>query len=527
MPCPGNGNMVRNAIRYISLAALLAALTVSTGCRKKVYENRIQKDTEQPDKVLYDTSIDDIEHGRYERARLTLQTLMNTYDTSEYLAKAKLAMADSWYREGGSRGYSQAEAEYKDFILFYKSMEEAAEAQMKICKMQFDQMDKSDRDPHHALRAQEECKDVLLEFPNSKFAVEAAQYLRDVQEVLADEEHRVQIIYAKKGAFPASANRGQGLTDQFPLYSQSDEALWMLADAYQHLGDRFENQQAAAYARIVQNYPLSPHADSAKLRLQAMNKPVPDVDPVAYARQRYELENRQKRGFLGKVWVPFSSHPDLLFAPRSGAPSMEGLKPTIPVSVPLTAAGTQGTSGAPPTVTLGAPNGELTGVVKSDTTDVDKLQDARLTMAPPGAAAPAPAPDASGAPATGTLKPQLPPAPAADSVAPAAVGPNGKAKTPAQQEAGLKREQAQILKEKQKIQEQQKRQMKIMQEMAKRQQAAGAKKIAQEDADRKKAAKASTRKAPQAAPAAAPTPASAQPKLENPPAAGDSTTAKP
>ena len=64
--------------------------------RKKKYENPITKDTQQPDKVLFDTSIDDIEHGRYERARLTLQTMMNTYDTSEYLAKAKLAVADSW-----------------------------------------------------------------------------------------------------------------------------------------------------------------------------------------------------------------------------------------------------------------------------------------------------------------------------------------------------------------------------------------------------------------------------------------------
>ncbi len=54
---------------------------------------------------------------------------MNTYDTSEYLAKAKLAIADSWYREGGTHGMAQAEAEYKDFILFYPAMEEAAESQ--------------------------------------------------------------------------------------------------------------------------------------------------------------------------------------------------------------------------------------------------------------------------------------------------------------------------------------------------------------------------------------------------------------
>ncbi len=76
-------------------------------------------------------AIDDIEHGRYEIARITLNTLINTYDQSEFLAKAKLAIADSWYREGGAAGLAQAEAEYKDFILFYPTMEEAAESQRR------------------------------------------------------------------------------------------------------------------------------------------------------------------------------------------------------------------------------------------------------------------------------------------------------------------------------------------------------------------------------------------------------------
>ena len=80
----------------------------------------------------YKAAVADIERSRYEIARLTLQTLINTYDTSEFLAKAKLAIADSWFREGGSNGLAQAEAEYKDFILFYPTLEESAEAQMKV-----------------------------------------------------------------------------------------------------------------------------------------------------------------------------------------------------------------------------------------------------------------------------------------------------------------------------------------------------------------------------------------------------------
>jgi outer membrane protein assembly factor BamD len=361
--------MFRNVIRSIGSVALLAALLSSCGIRRHKYDNPIAKDTQQPDKVLFDAAINDIEHSRFERARLELQTMMNTYDTSEYLAKAKLAIADSWYREGGAHGMAQAEAEYKDFILFYPNMEEAAEAQEKICKMQYNQMEKADRDPTHALRAEDECRQLLVQFPNSKFAPDAQQMLRNIQEVLGDKEYRVGMLYYKKGSMPAAANRLQGAASQFPLYSQADEALWMLADSYRRMGDRFENQQADAYTKIVRDYPLSAHAGEAKSRLEAMKRPVPEADVTAYARQKYELENRTKRGLMARAWGPFSGRPDLTTAAKSGAPQMTGFRPSIPASVPgATAPPAQGVT-------------DVTGAVAADPNAINNNPDARSAAA--------------------------------------------------------------------------------------------------------------------------------------------------
>ena len=255
----------RTIIRYAAVLLALVVLLSSYASRKKKYDNPITKDTQQPDKVLFDLAIQDIEHSRFEKARLLLQTMMNTYDNSEYLAKAKLAVADSWYREGGAHGFAQAEAEYKDFILFYPTMEEAAEAQEKICKMQYQQMEKADRDPMHALRAEDECRQLLVQFPNSKFAPEAQQMLRNVagsagrrgiqgRHVLPPQRQHA------RGRQPP----GRGCPTSSRSISQADEALWELADSYRRMGDRFEDQQADAYARIVKDYPLSIHADAAK-----------------------------------------------------------------------------------------------------------------------------------------------------------------------------------------------------------------------------------------------------------------------
>jgi outer membrane protein assembly factor BamD len=343
----------------------------------KKYETPISKDTLQPDKVLFDRAIKNIEHGDYEAARLTLNTLINTYDTSEYLAKAKLAIADSWYREGGTHGLAQAEAEYKDFILFYPNMEEAAESQYKICSIHYKQMDKADRDDAQGQRAEDECRQVIVQFPNSKFTDQARQMVRNVQEVLADKEFLTGDFYQHKGSFPAAAGRFAFVAQQYPLYSGADEALWNLSQAYKHMGDRFEDKEAVALTSIVKDYPLSAHAGAAKERLVSMKRPVPQADPAAAAREKQELASRTKPGALHRAIGAFETRPETYLAAKSGTPAMENLRPPVPVSVPATAAG--GQTG-------------VSDVVLGQTSDsaIDQKQDARIGLQ-----------NAPGAPATG------------------------------------------------------------------------------------------------------------------------------
>ena len=374
--------------KYFLVVVLMAGLLASCGFKRKKYDNPITKDTKQPDKVLFDRAIDDIEHGRYEVARITLNTLINTYDQSEFLAKAKLAVADSWYREGGAAGLAQAEAEYKDFILFYPTMEEAAESQQKVCMIHYKQMDKADRDPNQALRAEDECRQLIVQFPNSKFVDETQQLLRNIQEALADGEYKVGFYYYKRGSNFAAANRYAHLVDQYPLYSKADEALFELGDSYARLGSRFRTQEGEAFARIVRDYPLSDYADSAKKRLQELEMTVPEPDPKAVARMQYEKDNRQKVGMVSKATgLLLKRGPDVSAAARSGAPAMTTLRPPVPLSVPQT----------------GAPGftGDVTATTVSDSTALDTKPDARANPPAPGSPAAAtgqPATDAAGKP---------------------------------------------------------------------------------------------------------------------------------
>ena len=348
--------------------AILAALSLGllASCIHKKYDTPITKNTQQPDKILFDQAVKDIEHGRYEVARISLQTLMNTYESSEYMAKAKLAIADSWYREGGANGMAQAEAEYKDFILFYPQIEESAEAQNRVCDIHYKQMDKSDRDWSQTLRAETECRQVLQQFPNSKFVPQATQRLRNIQESLAEHEFVVGNFYWKREMNPAAANRLTALVDQYPLYSKAGESLYEAGDAYSKMGPRFRKQAGEEFSKIIREYPLSNRADEAKNRLEDLELPVPQTDPAALARAQQEQANYRKPSMMSRSMGLLKGGPDVTHAAHVGQPTMTDPKATLPASIPvpanaeaLTSAGSGGTATTDVSATQAGSNSAL------------------------------------------------------------------------------------------------------------------------------------------------------------------------
>ena len=92
-----------------------------------------------------------MKHNRFDVSRMTMQTLINTYPDSEYIARAKLAVADSWYAEGGTLRSLRRKSSTKISITFFPNMPEAAEAQLKIANIHYQEMEKPDRDYTHAI----------------------------------------------------------------------------------------------------------------------------------------------------------------------------------------------------------------------------------------------------------------------------------------------------------------------------------------------------------------------------------------
>ena len=279
---------------------------------------------DQPDKILYERAMNEIEHGRYDVGRLTLQTLLNTYPDSEFLAKAKLAIADSYYNEGGISGLTQAESEYKDFQTFFPTAPEAPEAQFRAAMAHFRLMNKPDRDRTEARLAEAEFKEFLLKYPDSKIMPRAKARLREVQEVLGASDYKIAQYYYMKEANRAARSRFQEIADRYPNFSQADSALWYLGQTLERL--KTPKEAATYYSELITDYPISPLVADAKNRLTTMHEPIPHATRAMMARARADEAHRRHLDLIGKVSGMLSSTPNVS-ATRHG-PVRLGEKPT-------------------------------------------------------------------------------------------------------------------------------------------------------------------------------------------------------
>jgi len=326
-------------IPSIALLGVLLLLLASACTNKKVSNPLANVGSKQPDKVLFDRAMDQLKHNKFDQARMILQTLINTYPDSEFIARAKLAVADSWYAEGGTTALAQAEIEYKDFKTFFPNMPEAAEAQLKVANIHYQQMEKPDRDYTHALRAEDEYRSLIKEFPDSKLVPEAKQRLLEVQEVLAQREFMIGRFYYLRESYAASIARLKSVVDRYPLFSGADEALYLLGEAYEgqikniraskmpeaakaKIIEEFTKGATEAYSRILTRYPVMERADDAKKRLTALHKPIPQPTKEAVAQNQKEEDSRRGTGMFGRLLGQFNRHPDVAAATKVGDPTM-------------------------------------------------------------------------------------------------------------------------------------------------------------------------------------------------------------
>lgn len=315
----GEAAILRRVIQNQKIAARVARCLVALGgvlflpscilLHLNQQSNLPVNPNEQPDRILYAKSMSEIQHGQYTVGRLTLQTLLNTYPDSEYLAKAKLAIADSYYRQGGISGLTQAEAEYSDFITFFPDAAEAPRAQYRAAMSYFRMMNKPDRDLTDAKLAELELEKFLEKYPTSPLLPKVQGRLREVQEVIAEGDFETAQFYYNQHINPAALSRLREIIHRYPNFSEADRACWDLAQTLVQL--KKPQEAIPYYDRILTLYPLSRLAPRAKQQLAELHQPIPQPTKAELARARADAADVSHRTLLSKLGGVLGSSPNL------------------------------------------------------------------------------------------------------------------------------------------------------------------------------------------------------------------------
>jgi outer membrane protein assembly factor BamD len=279
----------------LMVLVLVAGLLV-TGCGRG--KKQVGPETRR-DGELMQQGTEELAKSHYIVGRLLLNTLITTYPDSPYVPISKLAIADSFYREGTSEALAQAQVEYQDFANFFPTHPLADDALLQVAYIHERQILAPNRDVTAAKKAEKALLAILQRFPNTDLKETIQRELRKVRNHQAEHHMEVARLQMRRQQLKGARNRLQDVADEYPEYIKMDEALYRLGTV---LFELEEPEESAKYlARLVRQYPDSEYRQRAAEMIEVMGKPVPESQPVEVAAAHVQENPGFFGSFLGTV----------------------------------------------------------------------------------------------------------------------------------------------------------------------------------------------------------------------------------
>jgi len=250
-----------------SLLTLLLILGVAAGCHKKTVE--ITPDLSSSDEALYRLGEAEMKRDT-EKAILYLRQIMDSFPKSFYAQRAKLLIADAYFRKSDESNLLLAAAEYREFIRMYPYSPSAAYSQYQVAMTFYKKILKPGRDQSKTTQALAEFKKVITDFPASDQAKTAQEKIKDCEERLAAHSAEIAIGYNKRRAYRASISRLTEIMTSYPDYSHLEDIYYYLGDC--HFMLRQYDQAVPFFTKVITDYPGISLAKEATKRLVEIEK---------------------------------------------------------------------------------------------------------------------------------------------------------------------------------------------------------------------------------------------------------------
>lgn len=204
---------------------------------------------------------------KYSEAKEQFQRVLETTPDNELRLQALINLADTLYK---NREYEEARFQYRKFLELFPLHSLAPKAQFQLAMSSFAEIKTADRDQTVTLEALRQFERFLQSYSDHPLVAEAKERRTLCIARLANHDLVVSRFYYKQGKYHSAITRLSSLLEQYPNFSGSDEALYLLGRSYKR-EESIEKAQAA-FARLVDEHPNSRYASSAKKALARWSK---------------------------------------------------------------------------------------------------------------------------------------------------------------------------------------------------------------------------------------------------------------
>jgi len=211
---------------------------------------------------LYAEARDDVASGSYDRAIKTLERIEGRAAGTVMAQQAQLELAWANYKSGErATAITVLDRFIKlnpsspalDYALYMKGVVNFNEDLGLFGRLA--SQDISERDQQASRDALLAFKQVVEQFPESKYAPDAGLRVDYITNTLATYEVHVARYYYNRGAYLAAANRAQQAVSEFRYAPSAEEALYLMMQSYDKLG--LVPLRDDAQRVLVKNFPDS------------------------------------------------------------------------------------------------------------------------------------------------------------------------------------------------------------------------------------------------------------------------------
>ena len=265
------GHIEARLLLGFPLAAGLA-IAVMLGCSTTKKPDKITQELlSTPKETLFEKGKALIAKKKYDAGRKYLAFVFETYPNDPLGRQALLLVADSYFRQGGTAGFTEARFRYRDYLNRYPGAPQRDYARYQFAVCYDREHEKPDRDQTSTREAIEQYRVLLREYPNSGHTALANARIRALGDLLAEHEFAVGYFYMRKGAPGAALSRFTLLEERFPEYGARDKLFFYSGAVLQRLGRTEEASRY--YARLLDEFPGSEFAKKAREKADKLPHP--------------------------------------------------------------------------------------------------------------------------------------------------------------------------------------------------------------------------------------------------------------